>query len=286
MNSFEQVKDSLVYNMSDEQYHAQSDSIDEHFFSSSQLKKMMVDPYLFYNEYVKGEKSEVTQASQDNFDVGTYFHTYFLEPEKMDGQFATYSKTRRSKEWDAFKEENKDKIIMTPKMLKDADKLVLGVKRNDDCMELLKDIQSEVTICTELMGVKVKCRFDILNGMVGGDLKSTSLEALGDEAQLKRTIVSYGYDLSYALYRDIYEKVTGNSMDKFYWIFASKKIPRAKVVYAHDDFYRLGRLKYQKALRGIKELQANGWKYEEKVITLEPSVFDKKEYGLDEADLL
>ncbi len=89
----------LNFDLTSDQYHTMAGT-----YSSSQLKKMLEDPEIFYRKYIS--KTEAKEEGSQ-FDVGTYFHTRVLEPEKLSEETAVYpGKVRRGKEWDAFKEAN------------------------------------------------------------------------------------------------------------------------------------------------------------------------------------
>jgi len=272
--------------MTDEEYHQQL-PLEEHSFSSSQIKTASKNGKKFHTEVVEGKKATFGKVTQDAFTVGHYFHAYFLEPHKIK-DFVVYSGKRAGAKWKEFEEENVDKTIMNPKMMEDGQTLIDGVKESAPSMKMLKvPFVSEISYFTELMGVPVKCRFDILHEDVktksgelihiGGDLKSTSEAALEDEDTLRKIIKNYGYALSYALYRDVYEKVTGNKLEKWYWIFASKKFPNGKLVWASEEYYQLGRHQYRKGLEKIKELRADNWEYKDKAILLTPSAYEMTE---------
>lgn len=287
----------VVKDLSDEEYHKQL-PLEEHHFSSSQVKSASKgDGKKFHTEVVLGEKATFGKVTQDAFTVGHYFHAHYLEPHKM-VDFVEYSGKRAGKAWKDFEEENIDKTIMNPKMIEDGQTLIQGVEESAPAMNMLKvPFVSEISYFTELMGVPVKCRFDILHEDVatksgeliniGGDLKSTS-EAVLDEDTLRKVIKNYGYALSYAMYRDVYEKVTGNKLDKWYWIFSSKKFKYAKLVWASDEYYELGRHQYRKGLEKINELRADGWEYKDKAILLTPSSYEMMEINknkIEELDL-
>lgn len=274
--------------MTDEEYHEQG-NLEEHFFSSSQVKTAKNNLKDFHRQAVKGVKKSFSPVTMDAFTVGHYFHSFFLEPHTLD-KYCFYEGQKRGKVWAEFQKENEGKRILTSKMKESADILIEGVQNSKPCSEVLsEEFCTEESFFTELDGLRVKCRFDILHEhkthAVGGDLKSCSETDLDNEDVLRKVISKYGYDVSYALYRDIYEKVTGKPMKNWYWIFASKGMPFAKLVWADDLYYKVGRDKYRKGIQKIKELREDKWEYKDKAIILTPKAYEIAEISKQDSDI-
>lgn len=271
-----------IKDMTDEEYHKQG-KLEDHFFSSSQIKQAKNNLKIFHRQAVQGVVKTYSPVTMDTFTVGHYFHSYFLEPETLD-KYALFDGAKRGKAWSEFKEaaEEKGQRIMSGSMKEAANILIEGVKSSTPCQSMLKNkFGTEESFFSEIEGLKVKCRFDILHEYkdhaIGGDLKSCSEEDLDNEDTLRKIISKYGYALSYALYRDIYEQVTGLPMKGWYWIFASKKVPFAKVVWASEEYYKLGKMQYLEGINKIKELRKDKWKYLDKEITLTPKAWELSE---------
>lgn len=296
MTSF---RNRVVSDMSDEDYHFQL-PLDEHSFSSSQVKTAAKNGFKFHKEVVKGEKAAFSPVTLDAFTVGHYFHTYFLEPHKMD-DYVVFEGRKAGKVWKEFQEANEGKRILTASMKAAADILVEGVRASVPSMQMLDiPFQTEVSYFSLMKGVKTKCRYDLLHegvnvedhkkaleGMVllnksadlsalniGGDLKSTSESDLEDEDVLRKIIKNYSYDVSFAFYKDIYELVTGKPLGAWYWIIASKKLAMSKLVWADEAYYRLGRSKYTKGMQVILDFMADDWQYRDKSIVLKPAGYE------------
>ena len=282
--------------LNDEQYHKQL-PLDEHSFSSSQVKTAGKNLFLFHKEAVLGDKASFSPVTLDAFTVGHYFHTFFLEPHKME-EYVTYEGRKAGKAWKDFQDENEGKKILSASMKAAADILVEGVRASHPSMSVLAiPFETEVSFFAKLMGVLVKCRYDLLhenvkfkdheaaladitflhtkadykNLSIGGDLKSTSEANLDDEDTLRKIIKNYGYDVSFAFYKDIYEIVTNKKLDAWYWIIASKKLAKSKLVWADETYYQLGRSKYTKGMVAILDLMSDSWEYKDKAITLQPA---------------
>lgn len=253
------MKLGLFTNISNEEYHKQL-SVEEHFYSSSQLKTMLDDPETFYKKYISGElESEHIPA----FDIGTYFHTAILEPHLLQEECAVFTgKARRGKEWEQFKLDNEGKSIITTKEYEQAKNLIVATQKSDIAMDLHKGGQAEVSLGIHVYAtkedvfvgkddrifrldikegwvqaqaipktakrVKVKVRCDYINAKKGyiADLKSTTGNAK-DVHKTRNKISSYNYDFSAAMYVDLFNArfLTEDKpyrIETFWWVFASK----------------------------------------------------------------
>jgi len=262
--------------LSNEEYHKQRGE-GEHFFSSSQLKDILDDPELFHRKYILGEIENESKAA---FDIGTYFHTAILEPEKLMEDCAIYEgATRRGKSWDAFKEENAGKAILTLKDLDKAKIIIDAAQASPITMDLLKTGEPEVSFFVMLEGVPVKVRFDWLclgkKKSYAVDLKSTTGNAK-DEDKIRHKIVDFKYDMSAALYVDAvneFIRLTGMKVapvTEFYWPFASKDYANCKVYLADSKLLAIGRAKYKKALRLYAKHAANDWQFCDEIANATP----------------
>lgn len=279
--------------MTDEEYHKQL-PLEEHSFSSSQVKQASKNIHKFYKEVVEGKKAPYSPQTLDAFTVGHKFHSHFLEPHTLD-LYVDYTGRKAGKVWTEFQEANEGKRVLSGKMIDDYNTLVQGVNESEPALELLNlPFKTEVSFFAEIMGILVKCRYDLLhegveavpnmellnkgadlnNLNIGGDLKSTSSSDIEDEDSLRKIIKDYGYDISFAFYKDIYELVTGKTLDAWYWIIASKKHARAKVVWADYSYYLVGRQKYTKGMRRILDLIKDNWTLKDKAMTLTPSPYE------------
>lgn len=290
--------------MSNLEYHSL-----EGFYSSSQVKTMLEDAELFYRKYITKEVDRETTGAME---VGTYFHTAILEPKKLHEECAVAPcKVRRGKEWDAFKAENSSRSVITQGELEQAEALIKAVKNSRIANELISKGDAEVSGFAEIVcfgddiygngkiltpfgwkattpelfatavmrGVKIglKVRADLINLKEKYilDLKSTSGNAK-DERGMRQKVSSFVYDLSAAMYLDIFSLITDEKFDNFYWTFASKDIGNCKTYLADKENILIGRAKWKKAVLSIAFYTKNDWKFEDELGLLLPNFYEKE----------
>jgi exodeoxyribonuclease VIII len=303
----------MVYNtlipseeMTSEEYHGTMGT-----FSSSQLKTMLEDPEVFYKKYIT---KEVKKESNSAFDVGTYFHTSLLEPEKVEDECAIYpGPIKRGKEYDAFCETHKGKLILSKTEKESADKLIKAVKESPISMEYLKTSKPEVSAFVELfvmdkevfsfrdgacyclmasgwcqtsldyepedikefgVSLVIKVRADALGQGTGviSDLKSTTGNAKKPH-EMQQKVTAYQYELSAALYLDIFTMASGEDFHTFVWLFASKDMGNARAYKASDKNIMVGRAKWKKAVTELAKYVSNGWAFVDEIGELHPPQF-------------
>ena len=296
----------LIYDLPNHEYHDGGN-----VFSSSQLKAMIEDPEVFYKKYIT---KEVEQKRIAAFDVGTYFHTAILEPHKLDEECAVFTGgIRRGAEWNSFYEANKNKAIITQTECETAQKMIQAVKASPIAMDILKESDSEVSASIEVyvLGksvftirngvlyklalegwmassdfeledirefatkIRIKARADALNVRKGiiSDLKSTTGNVKSPH-EVKTTVANFEYDLSAALYLDIFTMCGDVAFDKFVWIFASKDAGIAKAYLASVDNIKVGRAKWRKAISDLAFYINNNWTFTDSLGELGPVMYN------------
>lgn len=274
--------------MSNADYHGGASA-----FSSSQIKTVLEDIELFYRKHIT---KELTQESIPAFDIGTYYHTAILEPEKLKDECVVWTGARRAgKEWDLFKETHARKAIITQSELEQAINLIEATKRNTVAMDLLSKGEAEVSFYGTLMNLPIKGRTDwIYLGKDESyiiDLKSTTGNAK-DVFKTKNKIESYGYDLSASLYVDLVNMVLSalqincKPVTNFFWVFASKDICNSAVFAASEEMLRVGRRKYEYCLRQIIKYQALNWQFVDELQVLEPVAWVSSEWKDGEKEVV
>jgi exodeoxyribonuclease VIII len=261
---------TLVEVLSNEDYHSNPT-----YRSSSQLKDALVDVELFFKLHVSKELQKETTSAME---IGTYYHTAILEPEKLAQECAVWDGIRRGKAWLEFQETHKGKTILTITEVEKATNLINATKKDSEAMKLLDNGQAELSCFTIIDGVKVRVRADWIDMQKGFvmDLKSTTGSAR-DVQKTQKNIENYHYDLSAALYLDAFNQVLAKEkkplLKDFYWVFASKDMQNCQVYKASERMIELGRIKYKRALKNILEASANGWEFPSTVISINPPTY-------------
>jgi hypothetical protein len=280
-------------------------------YSSSQLKDILKDEEYFFKKYIKGT---IAKEESSAFDVGTFFHTLVLEPHMIDIDCAVFKgKVRNGSDWERFKEKHKGKAIVNEREKKQAELLAELVFNSPVAMSFVKRGTPEQSAFVDLdvygteifqrgkdlvlsregwtkakrpkvkgpVSLKVKVRSDSMGDDFVLDLKSTSINAKS-EREVRGKISHYAYDLSAALYVDMFETVDGKKRD-FVWTFASKEHHNAKTYMASRSNIEVGRAKYMKALVKIAQGIKTDWKFGDSLTVLEPNVWELE--ILKESDL-
>jgi hypothetical protein len=271
---------------------------------------MIEDPEVFYKKYVT---KEIGRESLPAFDVGTYFHTAVLEPEKLEEECAVFGGgIRRGKEWDDFKANAGSRAIITKSEKETADKLIAAIKGSPVCMSFLDSSKPEVSAFIEIyvlgedvysikdetvhilvsvgwvpaldiepdslaeFGTKIilKTRADALGMGTGiiSDLKSTTGNCKNAH-EMQGKVNSYQYDLSAALYLDVFSMASNEDYHTFVWLFASKDMGNARAYRATDKNIMVGRAKWKKAILDLAFYLNNNWTFTDSLGEIGPSVY-------------
>ena len=301
------IEAGVYEDLSSSDYHGNKNT-----YSSSQLKDILEDPEYFHKKYILGQ---IERLSIPAFDVGTYFHTAILEPEKLNLECAVYKGIRRGSAWDKFQEDNKGKAIITESEFGQADALIKAVQNSPIAMNRLKRGRPEVSAFVELLvadgqiysplrgksisrggwikskvpkrGTKlmIKVRADLLGDNFILDLKSTSGNTKS-ASYIKTKISNYSYDLSASLYLDMFSIALDRLMTDFIWTFASKDYYNCKNYMASNDNILVGRQKWIKAIVALAECIESDWQFEDSMAILEPSYFELEHIKPSAGDLL
>lgn len=285
-----------IFDMASEEYHSTKGT-----YSSSQLKDLLDDPEIFYEKWIA---KTVEKKTMDAFDVGTYFHTAVLEPHNLNKECVVYPGRRVGQEWEAFKQKHKGKAILNLSMEREAKALVANIKKSSITMNRLKKCKPEVSIFVELyitggevyvpsgnlilsktgwvpftgkipkggVPIIVKVRADALGPDFILDLKSVRGNVKSQKSMMG-VVSRYGYDLSAALYLDIFSAGLGIKMKHFIWSFVSKDFFNARSYRASERNILIGRAKWKKAIIELAHGIANEWHFDDFLGILEPEYY-------------
>jgi hypothetical protein len=310
---------TLIHDMPIEEYHGTTGT-----YSSSQFKDLLDDPDVFIKKYI--EKT-IQREEIAAFDIGTYFHTGVLEPHKLKSDCVVYpGKVRRGKDWEAFKARHKGKTIVTDLQKNQAEGLVRAVKDSPVAQEYLNGTP-EVSLFVEIVihedkiyaphfgkmltsdgwvtgapkntkgafTFVVKVRADDHGGTYISDLKSTTGNAKS-ERSMREKISHYQYDLSAALYLDIFGlkhpellepcMIDGVKCANFVWIFASKDLYNSKSYHASWENYLVGRSKYMRAMKRMADCALAKWQSVDSIGVLAPLPYELEWLKERDIDLL
>ena len=300
----------LIYDMDSATYHATPNT-----YSSSQFKDCLDDEELFFKKHI--EKS-IARTGAAAFDVGNYFHTGTLEPHKLSKECAVYpGNIRRGEKWERFQKKHAGKVFVTKKQVEQAEDLIKAVQDSPVAMGYLQRGKPEVsafleiavhkgeiyapkkklmltregwvsffgTIPKDAVRMIVKTRADSLGEDFVLDLKSTTGNAKSVRT-MRDKISYYNYDLSAALYLDVFEAVTGRSYDTFIWTFASKDYRNSRSYVASEKNILVGRAKYRKAILKIADGLSSNWVFSDVLGILEPNTYELENIVESELDLV
>lgn len=240
---------SLILGSSNQEYHANKSHL-----SSSQLKLILKDPQRFYSEYILGNK---LNESKSVFDEGTFTHMLVLEPDKI-ADFAVFAGLRKAgREWEEFKAANPGKIILSAPQVARCEKLYQSYASMPVAAKLISEGLAEHNMVGMLMDVALKARADyaIPGKDILVDLKTTAMPT--DRDAFAGTVREYGYQLSAALYCELYRQTYGRLCD-FYWVVLSKDDYGCAVYKASTETLSEGTSQVTKALILYKKCLASG----------------------------
>lgn len=216
--------------------------------SNSKLKMFISCPRKYQAMYITGE---MERKESKVFDIGKAAHGLILEPEKFHSEFISQPDSiavRRGKEWDAFKDANKDKTIITADDLTHCQGMRRSVERHPFGSRLVSGGVAEVSYFKrdEETGLIIKCRPDYMLGDLIIDVKTA---VSSDPEEFGRHAKGLLYHMQDAMYRDI----TG--LPDFAFLAVEKEAPyvvTAPILF-DDESRRLGLLKYRDALLRLAE---------------------------------
>ncbi|MGL4735733.1 MAG: PD-(D/E)XK nuclease-like domain-containing protein [Enterovibrio sp.] len=232
----------LIRGLSNDEYRA------AHGWSKSDLDLLAKSPCL-----VEWSRN-APRGSSDSVDLGTHLHCLILEPERFAVDYVAAPKfdlrTKAGKaEAEMFHSASEDggKIVLDAETADTLQAMLGSVKAHPAARNLLFEAagESEVSIFSEISGVKVKCRPDrMLKSPVLVDVKKTA-----DIETFAKSIRQFRYDVQAAFYSDIAARFYG-VLPEFYLVAVGEKrqigrhpvrvfkLPSEKVEYAREKYLR------------------------------------------------
>ena len=246
--------------LSNDKYHAEKKHL-----SSSNLKMLLKDTDKFYKDKILGEGEPLKGAFLDE---GNYAHTLILEPHMVDEEYLFFEGNRKAgKAWKEFEAKHKDsaKIILSAAQKVKVENWVESFKKRPEAVDLIAGADNEFSLFSEMLGTPLKVRADVINIEKGfiADIKTTASDP--DVDTFRFTVEQYGYDLSAALYVDMFSRRYEKPFD-FYFIVLGKRTQTCEVYKASDLTLGKGRKKILTAIKLYKSCIKSGkWSSEQEV---------------------
>ena len=230
------------------QYHAREEL-------SNSGNNILIDESPMHFKYYKDNPPKRTPAMI----TGEIVHLLVLEPDLfLENAVVMPDCDRRTTAgknfYEQFMIENSNKQILTSELYHQAFGMIGSIMEHPTARALLQNNHNELSFFTEIDGVKVRARPDILReGRIICDLKTT------DDASFhgfQKTIARFHYARQAAFYSDVVASVTGERYDSFTFLACEKHPPYAVQVFTLDEAsmdkgreeYRAGLAIYRKCL--------------------------------------
>jgi len=264
------INGKIVLDMPNDEYHASLG------ISKSGLDLIERSPAHYKN---KKFNSKGTRAMM----VGTAIHAAILEPERFEKEYIfSESRDRVDKKYKELKKIHGEDLVLTGPEGRNVIGMKDAVYQNEKAAtELNKEGMAEASFFTTdpETGIQLRCRFDWVNcDRIGVDVKKTQ-----DLRKFNRSVSDYRYHVQDAMYSFVYEQVTGDALEKFYFLAVEEQAPYANKMFLCDDFYKeIGAYYFRKNLRMYADcVDKNVWPESALDHFLEPSFYDVNNYEND-----
>lgn len=203
---------------------------DEEYFaikalSASQIKQFDRGAYWFWKSSPFNPDKE-PEKDTDALVFGKLCHCMLLEPEKVREEYEVvdFGASRTNKKYEAAKQEHPGKIIVSPRELDHATKMILNIKEHRLASLILDGATAEMPFVWQdkETGMMMKCKLDAVkrtkNGIVVIDYKTS-----GDI----ESILNWPQKLQYPLQAEVYSRAVeekyGERPVEFVFIIQSNK---------------------------------------------------------------
>lgn len=183
--------------------------------------------------------------------VGSAFHTFILEPEKFNKEFAIKTLNLATKEGKEWKAEQGDKIIIDESdyiWFSTMEERILAHPLNF----LFENMEVEKEIYFEYNDVQCRAKLDIINH----DIKTIiDLKSIVNCSKAENS-VKYDYASQAAFYRQGMYELTGEWYD-FVFVFAEKSFPHGvKFINTSEQTFYNGMIEIEKGIEIYKKYKA------------------------------
>lgn len=161
---------------------------------------------------------ERVKVPTDDMILGSALHTAFLEPAEVQERVVVWDgAARRGKEWEAFKSEHSQKIILTQSQSAQLNGMVESLRAHPEVRKWTDKIEAvEVSAVGLIHDLRMKGRCDALTGDPLIDLKKVSD---GDPRKVVNAAIQFGYDLQAWVYCQLFGR------DRFMLITVEDEAP-------------------------------------------------------------
>lgn len=223
------------------------------------------------------------RTSTRNMEIGTAIHAAILEPVRFDDEYCIADCDKRThKDYKEAVKVHGGELTLT----KPESKNVLGmresVENNLDAMRYLrapgKAELSAFAIDPET-GVQIRARYDwITDDGIVVDVKKTQ-----DLRKFGKSVAEYRYHVQEAVYRHVYQLITGKELKAFYFLAVEEESPHSNQLFLLDDLSReVGEHYYRKNLRTYAEcVKNNVWPHKELEQVIELPNWELSKYESD-----
>lgn len=219
--------EGVVIGLDDVTYHAHP------ALSSTGARKLLESPAKFKYSL------EHPQPHKEAFSLGTAVHTRILgtgadivtyPAEHLTPSGAASTKAATI----AWAEEQRatGNVVIAPADARRVNGMAEAVLAHPEARQILETVAGrEVSVFADVDGVAVRARFDIYDGVNGGDLKSARDAS---PAGFNRSVANYGYAFQERWYREVDIAATGTELESFKFLVCENFAPYLVGVYDLD----------------------------------------------------
>lgn len=240
-------------------------------------------------------KERPPKEETDSIRIGNYVDWATFRPWELSKLLAVWPGERKGNDWKAFKEANKDKVILNASEHERALGAATAIAVHDDAQKILKVCNYQVVgIAQHPLGFRMKGLLDLLPDPLRCDPLlldyAFDLKTADDASSEGFALACYkwGYDVQAAFYMDILNAIGGN-VNHFGFIVVENEKPHAvKIHYLSNGSQeiRRARERYQSwaiaYLDCLKHDRWNGYSESWSEITFKPWMLRDEGYGGEE----